>query len=283
MLRIAQHLGGRANLHQIATVHDGDAIGNIRNHTHVVSHQHAADLTLLTQRLDEFEDLILDRHIQRRGGFIGDDELRITGQGDGDDHPLAHPTGELVRVLLDTDFRLRNADRGHQLDGPRLGRLATQLGVGLDGFDQLTLHGKQRVQRRHRILEDEADVGTAHLAHLGGGQAGDLLPIEEDITAGDTPRRAQQIDDGITNGGLTGPGLTHHAEDLAFFDGKGEILDRGHHTATGWIFDPQIPDFKQGHDSTSQGLNPECFYFLFMPSNSVVKGGLFCVFTSKLT
>ena len=97
---------------------------------------------------------------------------------------------------------------------------------------------------------------ATHLAHFGWSQAGDLLPIQIDIATGNASRRTQQIDDGITNGGLTGAGLSDYAEDLPLLDGKREILDRGHHTTTGRIFNPQVPDFKQGHDSTSQGFAP---------------------------
>ena len=45
------------------------------------------------------EDLGLDRDIQRGGRLVGDQQLRLGGERDGDHHALAHAAGELVRVL----------------------------------------------------------------------------------------------------------------------------------------------------------------------------------------
>ena len=45
----------------------------------------------------EVEDLGLDRDVQRRGRLVGDEELRVAGEGHGDHHALAHPAAELVR------------------------------------------------------------------------------------------------------------------------------------------------------------------------------------------
>ena len=42
----------------------------------------------------------LDGHIQGGGGLVTDEDLGPAGDGDGDDDPLAHAAGELVRVLL---------------------------------------------------------------------------------------------------------------------------------------------------------------------------------------
>ena len=56
-----------------------------------MGHQHAADLALFAQVADELEDLILDGDVQRRGRLIGDDELGIPGEGDGDHHRWRMP------------------------------------------------------------------------------------------------------------------------------------------------------------------------------------------------
>ena len=77
MFRFAQYLGGRTNLHQIATVHDRDPISNIGHHPHIMGDEHAANLALFAQGFDQFKDLILNRHIQCGSRLIGNDELRI--------------------------------------------------------------------------------------------------------------------------------------------------------------------------------------------------------------
>ena len=199
-----QHLFGGAELHQIPAIHDSHLVGDVGDHAHVVGHQHAAHLTLLAEVADELEDLILNRNVKRRGRLIGDDELGIPRQRYGDDHPLAHATGELVRVLLDAHFRLRYPDRPHQLEGLGKGRLAIEIGVGQYGLHQLLLNGEQRIEGGHGILEDEADTGATDGPHLVLALAGDELAVEVDIATGDATGRAQQIDDGIAYGGLAG-------------------------------------------------------------------------------
>ena len=56
---------------------------------------------------EQLHDLRLRRDVQRGGGLVGDQQLRIPGQRDRDHHPLAHAAGELVRVLVETALRGR--------------------------------------------------------------------------------------------------------------------------------------------------------------------------------
>ncbi|MNJ82505.1 hypothetical protein D3C77_819580 [compost metagenome] len=41
------------------------------------------------ERLEQFEDLQLDGHVQGGGRFVGDQQLRFVGQGHGDHDTLA--------------------------------------------------------------------------------------------------------------------------------------------------------------------------------------------------
>jgi hypothetical protein len=59
--------------------------------------QHA-QVERLLQLLQQVQDLRLDRDVQRRDGFVGDQELRLDGQRPGDPDSLALAAGELVRV-----------------------------------------------------------------------------------------------------------------------------------------------------------------------------------------
>ena len=51
----------------------------------------------------------LNRHIQRGGWFIGDDQLGLGREGQGNDYPLAHAAGKLVWVVIDTGLWCRNS------------------------------------------------------------------------------------------------------------------------------------------------------------------------------
>ena len=46
----------------------------------------------------------MHRHVQRAGGLIGNDDVRAQGNGDGNQHTLFHPAGELMRILLHALF-----------------------------------------------------------------------------------------------------------------------------------------------------------------------------------
>ena len=58
------------------------------------------------------QDLGLDGHIQGGGGLIGDEQLRVAGQGHGNEDPLAQAAGKLVRVLAPGAGRRRGGPPG---------------------------------------------------------------------------------------------------------------------------------------------------------------------------
>ena len=69
------------------------------------------------QLLHQFEDLRLDGDVERGGRLVGDDQLGVAGQRDGDHDALAHAAGKLVRILLQPPRRIGDADQIQQFDG----------------------------------------------------------------------------------------------------------------------------------------------------------------------
>ena len=59
-------------------------------------------------------------------------------------------------------------------------------------FRDLVADGEDRVERRHRLLKDERDLGAAHLAHLRFGQRQQIAVLEPDAAAGDPSRRLHE-------------------------------------------------------------------------------------------
>jgi hypothetical protein len=53
------------------------------------------------QPVEDVEDLRLDDHVERGRGLVGDHQLRLQHDRQRDHDPLAHPAGELVRVVVD--------------------------------------------------------------------------------------------------------------------------------------------------------------------------------------
>ena len=81
-----------------ARVDDADAVGGVGVHAHVVGDEHHRRPHLTLHLADHRQHVLLHHHVERRGRFVGDDELRLTHRGQGDRHPLAHPAGQLVRI-----------------------------------------------------------------------------------------------------------------------------------------------------------------------------------------
>lgn len=61
------------------------------------------------------------------------------------------------------------------------GRLSRHAVVNAYRLGDLIRHGVDRVQARHRILEDDADPAAPQAAHLLGRQLQEVLVFEEDL------------------------------------------------------------------------------------------------------
>ena len=124
--------------------------------------------------------------VERRGRLVGDQQLRLAGERHGDHHALAHAARECMGKLAQTPARIGNA---HQVEQPQ--RLGAGLGLieaamADQHFRDLRAHGEDRVEARHRLLEDHADAPAAHVAHALFRQGRQALSLEQDVPL-DTP------------------------------------------------------------------------------------------------
>ena len=95
-------------------------VGHLSDHTHVVCDHNDRSARLVAEPSNQIEDLRLDGDIERRGGLVGDEQLRLAGQRHGDHHSLPHPARELVRVRIGPGLRIRYADQLQHLDRVRV-------------------------------------------------------------------------------------------------------------------------------------------------------------------
>ena len=125
----------------------------------------------------QFEDLRLQHDVERRRRLVGDQQLRLERAGDGDDHALALAARQFVRIAGKGKFFGRQPDTVEHFSRQRLGVGSVRAGVPAYALGDLLADRLQRVQRRHRLLEDHADVVAAQGAHLllGGGQYVDAV------------------------------------------------------------------------------------------------------------
>ena len=131
--------------------------------------QHDGRPVLVPQVPQQFQDLGLHGDIQGGGGLVGHDQAGVQGERCRDHDALLLAAGELVRVVVDARFRVRDAHFAQGFDGPRLGFLgrdplaAVAAGVCADAFGDLPADGEDRVQGGGRFLEDHGHVAAADL------------------------------------------------------------------------------------------------------------------------
>jgi hypothetical protein len=70
------------------------------DHRHVVGDEQEGELHLCLQVEQQIDHLRLDRDIERRDAFVGDDHLRLERQRARDADALALAAGELVRIAV---------------------------------------------------------------------------------------------------------------------------------------------------------------------------------------
>ena len=104
-----QDLPQRRHLDDVPGVHHRHPVAELRHHPQVVRNQDHRAGPLALQTLQQVDDLRLDRHVQRRGRLVGQQQRRFQRQRDGDDDPLLHPPGELVRIMIQPLLRVGDA------------------------------------------------------------------------------------------------------------------------------------------------------------------------------
>ena len=189
VLRLGEDLRGVADLHQLAALHHADAVGEAAHQVQVVGDEQQRHAHLALQLVQQRQDLRLDGHVQRGGRLVADQQLRRAGQRHRDHRALALAAGELVRIGVDLGLGVGDAGAVQQLDGARARGVGPQRLVQRQHLDDLVAHGVQRVQRRHRLLEDHADARAADAAHLALALSHQVLAVEADRAAAARPHR----------------------------------------------------------------------------------------------
>ena len=150
-----------AFLHHRAAAQDGDAVGHVGDHGKVVRDQQQPHAVLVDEVAQQFQDLLLQDDVERGGRLVGDQQLRLQRAGDRNDDALALAAGQLVRIARQRKFVLRQPDPVEHFSGAILRLAPVGAGVPADALGDLLADRLDRVQRRHRLLEDHADVVAA--------------------------------------------------------------------------------------------------------------------------
>ncbi len=204
-----------------------DAVGDVGDDAEVVRDQHDRGAEPLADVAHQVEDAGLDRHVERGRRLVGDQHLRVAGERHRDHHPLPHPAGELVRVLVDAALGRGDAGRGRAArpraparrarESPRWRRSTSPIWrpTGTPGSARSSAPGRRtrsrgrgscrswRVEQREQVdaVEERAARDTCR---LGGSSR-----------SSDMQRDA-----------LAAAGLADDAEHLALAERERELVDR---------------------------------------------------------
>ena len=232
--------------HHPAGIHDGDMLGHLGDDPEVVGDEEDRGPGFRLEFVHEVQDLGLDGDVERRGRLVGDHQLRVAGERHGDHHALAHAAAHLVRVVVDALLGRRDADQLEHIDRPFARRRARELLVQADDLLHLVAHRVGRVEGGHGLLKDHGDAVAADAAHLGLGQLHQVLPLEQDLAAGDPARRGgDETHDGVGGDALAAAGLAHQAQGLAGQNGQAHVVDRLGGVAAHREIGPQVLDLEQ--------------------------------------
>src|SRR5262245_30760446 len=243
----------RPALHDAARIHHVDPLGVTRHHPEIVCDNDECRVEPTRQPIHQFEDLRLDGHVERGRRLVCDDELGIAGDRDRDHDALAHAARELVRILLETAGRIGDADQAEQLDGALVRRGTIGPAVLLECLSDLPTDCENGIQRRHRLLEDHADVAAPNFTHLRVRQLHEIAAGEENLAARDPPGRIRnQAQNRQRADGLARSALADDCDCLALLDGIRYPVDGAHNSRTGPELGVQILNLQEWYQHPSR-------------------------------
>jgi hypothetical protein len=183
-----------------APVLEHDGLGrDLGEHGEVVRDEHERHAAARDEPAEQVEHFGLDRHVEGRRRLVGDQQARAAGEGHRDRDALALTAGELVRVAAH-DPRRVEAHALRLRDGAGGGRATTEALVDARRLGDLAPDRADRVERRARLLEDDADLVAAQSRELAVGQPISSRPSQRMLPdavapSGRRPRIASAVSD----------------------------------------------------------------------------------------
>ncbi len=153
-------------LDRLAGIHHAEPVADVEDQAEVVADEQHRGAVLVAEVLDQIDDAGLDRHVERGGGFVEDQERGLRHQRHGDDDALLLAARKLVRIGVEDAVGVGQAHVGHDLAGELPGLVLGHAFMDHRHFGQLRADLHRRVQGRHRFLIDHRDFRAADLAQF---------------------------------------------------------------------------------------------------------------------
>ena len=233
-------------LNRAASVHDHHVIRRTSNNAQVVGDEHDGGTSLLLRDLKDVQDLCLDGHVEGGGGLVGDDDVGVVRDSDGNHHALAHAARELVGIRVKAVLGVGDANQGEQLDAALANLVLGHVGVvDEQSLGKLVADGEHGSKGRERILEDHGDARAADLGHLLVALADEFLAVELD-RARDVRVVIEKPDEREGRDRLSRAGLAYDAQGAATPEVKVHVAHGVDHAGLGIEGDTQVANAHDG-------------------------------------
>src|SRR5450756_1945622 len=266
--RRLEDLFGRRVLDNLAGIRDGDGLCHFSDDGEVVGNDENGHTRFRQQAAHQVQNLRLDGDIERRRGFIRDQELRVRGQCHGYHDPLTHTAAHLMGVLAEAPFGLGDTYQVKHLDSTLLRLGVIDLLMQSNGFANLIPNRVDRIERRHGFLEDHGDFVTTYHAHLFFILLEKVFPMEEDLASDDLTRRVgNKAHDREGCNGFSATRLAHQAYNLSPVNSQINAIHGRNNTVLRVEERAQVLDINK-YFSVVHGTPPYSFSFGSMASRS---------------
>src|SRR5215213_3358981 len=182
VLGIVKQGKDRSLLHYASGIHHGNAIADLGDNSQVVRYEQDAHPILLLEVAQERQNLGLNRYIERSCRLVGDQQFGTRRERHGDHHALPEPSRELMRIGTVAQLRTRDADFAEEAEDLVSGSGPVESLMAADSLAYLFTCGEERIEKRHRVLEDHRDAAAAQILHFSLGHARQIQIMEEDAT-----------------------------------------------------------------------------------------------------
>ncbi|MNN33261.1 hypothetical protein D3C81_1470140 [compost metagenome] len=135
----------RPRFDDLPGIHHRYAVSHFSHDAKIMRDENNCGADLPLQLLHQLQNLRLDGYVQRRGRLVRNQQLRIRGQRDGDDHPLPHPAAKLMRILVEPPLRRWDSDQAQQFHGSLIRSVLGHLLVGMEHLGDLLAHLHRRI------------------------------------------------------------------------------------------------------------------------------------------
>ncbi len=205
-------------------------------------------MQLALQVLEKIEDLRLDGHVERGRGLVGDEQIGLVCKRHGDHDALPLAARKLVRIGRKPARSVADADLLQKLQRSRPRRAVRHAAMDYQHLAHLLFHRMQRIERRHRLLENDGDAVAADVPDFWLRGVQQVLAVEKNLARGMLRAGRQQAQDRERRDCFAGAGLAHKRDRLALLDVERDIAHSQHAWRRARKTNAEIFDFNQrGH------------------------------------